>query len=70
MFKIKSLAESSNFVNKYQGGHTCDEDLKAYFRAVEKKLLKISALISHLSFNETCRDVYIYTNIAMHTSPF
>ena len=52
---------------------TCDEGLKVCFRAVERTFLKITALTSHLYFNETCPNneipptytkyIYIYIHI-------
>ena len=39
----------------------CSEAAKSKFREVEKVALKICLLNSHLSFNETCLNIYIYT---------
>ena len=38
--------------------NTCNEGSKVCFREVERNLLKITSLTSHLCFNETCPNIY------------
>ena len=42
------------------------EGAKLKFREVEKVALKICPLNSHLSFNETCLNIYIYVYLYIH----
>ena len=41
--------------------NACSEEQKSNFRLCERTLLKISCISSHLSFNETCVNMYIFT---------
>ena len=43
--------------------NACSDEQKSKFRLCERTLLKITCISSHLSFNETCVNIYIYIYI-------
>ena len=40
--------------------NACSEEQKSNFRLCERTLLKTTCISSHLSFDETCVNMYIY----------
>ena len=65
----ENLSESSPFTNdesiesqelSFSVLNTCSEEQKSKFRLCDRAPREISCILSHLSFNETCMNIYIY----------